>query len=160
MPSQFAKRHLALALVVLLAAPPYAPATSSATLTGKVTSTAGVPLGGLDLEFVNLDSGQVSAAQTDGGGIFRASFEPGLYKVDAPRGYTIVRGPQVVKLVAGEPTLADLVLSAQETPASPTGAEHGKHLGDFVAVSLFSGALLWVVLRVTTNRPEQPSPSR
>lgn len=164
-----AKRLLAVTLVTLLAAPPpQATASPSATLTGVALSTTGSRLANLDLQLVNLDSGQVSVVQTDGVGSFKARLEPGLYGVDVQKGYTVLRGPRVVRLASGE-DLSTEFLVVNLDPQESGGGEGSKPAGagdpnvaNIVAVALFSAALVGIVIRSATvkPKPKPPSPSR
>lgn len=108
----YLRRLLSIAVSALLAAPSFAPASPSSSLNGLITSAQGKPLARLSLDLLNLDTGRVTTAQTDGAGAFRVSLDPGLYTVDAGRsGYRVARGPQVVKLVAGQAITANLALA-------------------------------------------------
>lgn len=106
------RRLLSIAVSALMAAPSFALASPSSTLNGLITSAQGKPLARLSLDLLNLDTGRVTVAQTDGTGAFRVTLDPGLYTVDAGRsGYRVERGPQVVKLVAGQAMVANLALA-------------------------------------------------
>lgn len=111
----------ALVLAGLLAAPPPILGSSLATLSGVASSAGGRPLVGIDLDLVNLDTGQVTTVRTDGSGTFKARVDPGLYALAARGGYAVVRGPRSVHLVAGQALSADLALaSLREDP--PVGS--------------------------------------
>jgi hypothetical protein len=115
------KSVLAVVLVGLMAAPPVS-AAPLATLTGLATSTAGRPAAGVVLDLVNLDTGRIVTVRTDGAGAFRAQLDPGPYTVSTRHGYTVVRGPRLVQLAAGQVLAADLALAGlREDP--PAGAD-------------------------------------
>jgi len=94
-----------------------APAT--ATISGTVTSTQGQPLGRVSLDLLNLDTGRVTTAETDSVGGFHASVEAGLYTVDAGRsGMRLARGPQVVRVAAGQAAVANIAMATAAAMAS------------------------------------------
>lgn len=108
----------ALVLAGLLAAPPPILGSSLATLSGVASSAGGRPLVGVDLDLVNLDTGQVTTVRTDGSGTFKARVDPGLYALAARGGYAVVRGPRSAHLVAGQALSADLALASLREDSS------------------------------------------
>ena len=170
------KQALALALVVLLAAPAAVPAAPLAILNGTVTSVTGRPVAMVDLELVSLDNGRVARVQTDAAGGFRAGLEPGLYTVTPSRhAYVVVRGPRVVSLAAGTAVSAELAVSGVQDPAAPgqdrdrdkdpagvllpssSAGKAGLSAADITAISVFSGALVFAAVKAATfkNSPKR-----
>ena len=164
-----ARPALAVVLGFTLAAPPGLLAAPYGTMSGGVTSDIGVPVAGVSLEAVHLDSGKVTHLRTNGSGGFDARLEPGAYKLELQKGYVVLRGPQIVSLVAGGTTPADIVVADLVQPQgdSSSGGQQakGKRKRDIVAVALFSAALTGAVLRAatvqtTSARRPNPSPTR
>ena len=107
----FLRRMTAVALVTMLAAPPFAAAGPSATLQGSVESTKGQPLSNVPVSLLNLDTGKTLTARTNASGAFQATLDPGTYALDtAGTGYEVVRGPRVVALAAGQVATAALFM--------------------------------------------------
>jgi hypothetical protein len=152
---------LAIVAASVLALPPSAGAADpAAVLSGIVKSVTGSVLADVDLDFVNLASGATQTARTDGAGAVRLALEPGSYNVEA-RGYAIVRGPHTITVVEGQPSAAEFVLKGQDAAALPGGgaavAAGGRHIGDIIALTAFSGALVGVVVRAATFKAASPS---
>ncbi len=172
-----ARQGLAILVAVLLAAPPPSTAADAkGALTGLVKSTAGSPMGQIDIEFVNMSTGVARTVRTDEAGGLQSSLEPGSYSVEAP-GYSIVRGPRTISARAGDTTPLELTLKAQDPVAELPGAssnagaaatDGGRRAGNIVALALFSGSLAGVTIYAATRRdrerrdrePPPSSPSR
>jgi hypothetical protein len=149
----------ALILVGLMAAPAV-PATSLATLTGVATSPAGRPAAGVDLDLVNLDTGRVVTVRTDGAGAFRTQLDPGPYTVTARHGVTVVRGPRLVQLAAGQALAADLALAglrddSTASTADQTGSTSGRRVARAGAAAVVAGASLFAYLVHTPTSPSR-----
>lgn len=110
-----AKRRMVMAVTLLLVVPPPAPAAGPATLAGLVTTDEGNPAVGVQFELVNLDTGRAVTVQTDSNGAFKTGLEPGSYRIEAPQGYSILRGPRLASVASGEVSSVDLVI----TPSGP-----------------------------------------
>lgn len=107
-------RVVSLVLAALLAAPPALRAEASAMIRGSL-ELRGVPLAGVELSLVNLDSGRLTSVLTGPQGAFEARVPPGLYSL-APRGYQVARGPRVVAAVVGAVALAALTVEGASAP--------------------------------------------
>jgi hypothetical protein len=150
-------------LGVGLAVPPSAPAATTGQLKGTVTTVAGTPVTGADVELLSLDDGTTTRLRTNGSGAFEADLAPGSYKVELQKGYVVVRGPDVVALTAGATQPAELVVSnavAQTTPegsqpAADTTAGKPNRTGDIIALTVFGGALAGVAIYSATRGHEE-----
>src|SRR5262245_2908336 len=155
------KSALVLVLVGLMAVPP-ASSASLATLTGLVTSAAGKPASGVELDLVNLDTGHVVTVRTDGSGAYRAQLDPGPYTVSARQGYSVARGPRLVTLAADQFFTADLALAGlrddAQAPNTDTNTENEKKRRGAAwwgAASVVGGATLFALLVHTPTSPSR-----
>ena len=116
------RQALAVTLGVGLAVPPSVPAAGLGVLRGSVTTVAGAPVSGADVELLSLDDAKLTRLRTDGAGAFEASVEPGPYQVEMQKGYQVVRGPRMVAVAAGNTAPAELVVAAAQADpeTSPT----------------------------------------
>jgi hypothetical protein len=158
------RQALAVALGAALVLPPSAfPAAVPGLVKGNVTTLAGTPVSGADVDLLSLDNGTLTRLRTDGGGAFEASLEPGSYKVELQKDYVVVRGPSMVAVASANTAPAELVVaSAQAAPEAsqpnPAATGAASRTGDIIAVSVFAGALAGVSIYAATNGPEDRQP--
>jgi hypothetical protein len=102
-------------------------AASSAVDLARVEGTVSVPgratAAGVEVRFLDLASGRVTAVRSDDNGAFRAPVPAGVYAIEAGRGYEISRGPRMVSAAAGQVVAASLQLAPL-----PAGATTGLDL--------------------------------
>ena len=110
------RRLAAVVLTALLVAPPAQLASAApalGTVQGAVT-LSGRPLAGVDLAFVERQTGAVQRASSGKNGVFKANLLPGEYMVTTENrmGLVVGRGPALVPVVAGRMASANIELLA------------------------------------------------
>lgn len=119
------RRSLATFLALLLSPVSPASAVDLARVEGTV-SLAGKPAPtGTEVRLLDLTSGRVTATRSEPDGVFRMPIPPGVYAVEAGRGYEISRGPRIVSAAAGQVVAASLFLAA--LPDTASGALELQH---------------------------------
>jgi hypothetical protein len=112
------RRLAAVLLAALLTAPPapLAAAPALGTVQGAVT-LSGRPLAGVDLAFVERQTGAVQRASTGKNGVFEKHLPPGEYMVTTENrmGLVVGKAPALVSVVAGRMASANVELLAIST---------------------------------------------
>src|SRR5688572_26499778 len=114
MSSRGLRRATALLLAALLSAPPASVvAAGNGTIEGSVT-LADRPLRGATLAFIDLSSGAVHRASSDGSGRFNASVPAGQYAVttESAAGLVVDQAPAAIVVGGGRTVIADIGLLA------------------------------------------------
>ena len=101
----------ALFLAVLFVAPAAAQTSASATLTGTVKSSAGLPVAGAA---VNVNGAAHASTTTDAQGNFSVTLPPGLYRVEIAKGGYIPAALSDVALFANGSTPLTVTLNAAD----------------------------------------------
>lgn len=115
----------ALALAVLMAAPPVGSGTPARGTVEGIVSLGGRPLAGFTLALVDLDSGSVFKAKTGTSGQYKVDVNPGEYTLTSQgaAGLSVGRGPLRLFVGAGQTAVADVDLVAlpvAQEPPPPT----------------------------------------
>lgn len=161
------ERILAMSVAAALAVGPVSAAPPLALLKASITSASGLPLPGLELGLVSLDTGRRVSGATNASGVFATELPPGLYSLDTiGSGYTLLRGPRVVSLAPGQVLATTMALATPQEPTDPPpagGAEGDKK--DNKTAMIVAGAIVvggTIAILVTSGDDGAPpaSPSR
>lgn len=118
------RRSLALLLALFALPLSTAQAAALAQVQGTLRLSGGTPAAGVEVRLLDLSSGRVTSLRSDDAGLFRSSVAPGVYAVEAGRGYEIARGPRLVSATEGQAVSAALVVAPAAAPATQLTVEH------------------------------------